>query len=166
MANISKYSHPLIIQSLLFLIPINIYVIGDWLSAGVQWIFFRYQQSSLGDSLIFFIRDIDYIQRGILKGKSVLAVEVAILATVFMVLAFLILIFTYGRESIVLIKAAALTSVSGGVLYLVSDIIQYGIFFQGPAGFVIPIGVPVIFLAGWWMYRMGFPDDDTDASDV
>ena len=32
-----KYKISLLLQCLVFLIPINIYVIGDWLGTGVQW---------------------------------------------------------------------------------------------------------------------------------
>jgi hypothetical protein len=158
MVNPSRFEHPLIVQCVLFLIPVNIFVIGDWLAAGVQWIFFRYQQSFMGNSFIVFIKDLYFVQEGIIRGRSAVASEMAVAATFFMALAVFLLFTAYQRKSGTWVKAAAIVSMGGGCLYLIVDMIQYGVFFHGPAGFVIPIGVPVILVCGWWMYLMKFPD--------
>ncbi len=161
----SRFRLHLIAQYLLFLVPVNIYVLGDWLAAGVQWILFRYQQSYLGNSLLLFTRDLYYIQEGILKGRSALASEIAVVAAFCMISAALLLFYAYAIESGAWVKTAAIVSMSGGCLYLVADMVQYGVFFQGPAGFTIPVGVPVILLTGGWMYRMKLPDNDTERLD-
>lgn len=161
----SKFRLPFITQCLLYLIPVNIYVIGDWLAVGVQWFFFRYQQSYLGNSLIFFTRDLYYIEVGLLKGRSAVAVEMGMVATVFMVFAVLILLIAYLKESGAWVKVAATVSIGGGCLFLVSDMIQYGILLNGPAGFTIPIGVPIILVCSWWMYRMKFTETEPEGSD-
>jgi len=163
MANSSGLGHLLIVQCVLFLIPINIFVIGDWLATGVQWVFFRYQQSYLGNSFLFFTKDVSYVQAGIIRGRSAVASEIAVVATFLMVLAVFLLLVAYERESNeresgTWIKTAAIISMGAGCLYLIADMIQYGMFFQGPAGFTIPIGVPAILVCGWWMYRMKFVD--------
>jgi hypothetical protein len=169
MENPYRFRLPLIVQCLLFLIPVNIYIVGDWIAVGVQWIFFRYQQcyveNHLSTILIFFTKDLYYVQEGILKGRSAVAAEVGVFATFIMILAFLLLILAYIEENGTWVKAAAITSITGGCLYLVSDMIQYGILFNGPAGFTIPIGVPIILVCGWWMYRMKFPEIENERSD-
>ncbi len=66
----NKYKISLLLQCLVFLIPINIYVIGDWLGTGVQWALFRYQQTYLGDSLILVTRGITYVLNGTIGGMS------------------------------------------------------------------------------------------------
>jgi len=49
---------------------------------------------------------------------------------------------------------------------LVLSFFSPGIFFFGPAGYAIPIGVPVIPACGWWMYRMQFSDrEEEDAGE-
>jgi len=163
MTYLSKIENLIIVQCVLFLVPVNIFVIGDWLAAGIQWIFFRYQQSYLGNSLIFFTRDLYYIQEGILKGKSVVASEITYVAISLMVLAvFLLIIATYQEKPETLVKASAVMTMGSGCLYLIADMVQYGIFFNGPAGFVIPIGVPVILGCGWWMYQMSYFETDLE----
>ena len=48
----TRYRFALLSQILIFLIPLNIYMWGDWLIVNVQWALFRYQQSEYGNSLI------------------------------------------------------------------------------------------------------------------
>ena len=161
----SRFRLPLIAQCLLFLVPVNIYVLGDWLAAGVQWILFRYQQSYLGNSLLLFTRDLYYLQEGIIKGRSALASEIAVVAAFCMICAVFLLFYAYAIESGAWVKTAAMVSLGGGCLYLIGDMVQYGMFFQGPSGFTIPVGVPAILVCGLWMYRMKFPDNDTERLD-
>jgi hypothetical protein len=161
----SRFKLPFIVQCILFLVPVNIYVVGDWLAAGMQWIFFRYQQSYLGNGFIIFARDLDYIRYGWITGRSAFAAEVAMAASLLLMLALLVFLYIGLKESATHAKAGALITIAGGCLFLLSDMIQYGMFFHGPAGFAIPVGVPVILVCGWWMYQMKFPDTITERSD-
>lgn len=164
MATWSRFRLPLIVQCLLTLIPVNIYVVGDWLAVGMQWIFFQYQQSYMGNSLILFTRELDYIRYGWITGRSALAAEVAMAASFLLLISLIIFIYVGLTESGAQIKAGALSTIGGGCLFLLSDIIQYGILFHGPAGFAIPVGVPAMLVCGWWMYRMKFTDPRNDRS--
>jgi hypothetical protein len=60
----------LFIQVILLLIPLNVYMWGDWLLVNVQWALFRYQQSPIGSSLILGYKDILYIVQGQTTGIS------------------------------------------------------------------------------------------------
>ena len=60
----TRHRLPLILQCLIFLIPLNIYMWGDWLLVNVQWALFRYQQSPYGNSLILGYKDILYMYFG------------------------------------------------------------------------------------------------------
>jgi len=156
---------PGILQAILFFIPVNIYVIGDWLASGIQWSLFRYQQSDQGNSLIWFTNDIAYIQQNLLKGRSVLATECNLFAAFLMILAFCILVFALTDKPGIRIKYGALCSLMGGICFLIADIIQYGILFNGSSGFIIPVGIPVIFIAGIWMYRTNFQSTNLEKPD-
>ena len=160
----SPFAFPLVLQCVLFLIPINIFVIGDWLATGVQWELFRYLQSYLGNSFIFFTRDINFITSGTITGRSALATGFNVTASAFLLIALCILLYVYLEKSAAYIKGAAIITVAGGCLFLLSDIIQYGVLFHGPAGFTIPIGVPIILVCGWWMYRTKFPDNEPEGT--
>jgi hypothetical protein len=165
MKKIAPFTVPLILQCILFLIPINIFVIGDWFATGVQWGLFRYLQSSFGSSLIFFTSDINYIIRGSITGRSALATGFNVAASALLILALCVLVYVYLKKSIAPVNLAAVITISCGFLFLLSDIIQYGILFNGPAGFTIPIGVPIILVCGWWMYRMKFSETEPEGSD-
>jgi len=165
MRKLSPFAVPLILQCCLFLVPVNILVIGDWLGTGVQWGLFRYIQSYIGNSLIFFTSFITYIANGTLTGRSALAAGFDVAASACLILALCILLFVYLKRSAGYVKAAAIVTIAAGCLFLLADMIQYGILFSGPAGFAIPIGVPVILVCGWWMYRMEFPDADEGNAD-
>jgi len=40
---------------------------------------------------------------------------------------------------------------------LASLIQQYGPLLHGPAGIAIPVGLPLVFAVGWWVYRYEEP---------
>ncbi len=64
----TRYRLVLLSQFLIFLIPLNIYMWGDWLIVNAQWALFRYQQSAYGNSLILGYKDIAYISLGLTTG--------------------------------------------------------------------------------------------------
>jgi hypothetical protein len=63
-----------ILQLFLFFIPMNIYVIGEELGSGIQWFFFRYQQTTMGSGLVLLNREIVYVAKGFLTGKSAISI--------------------------------------------------------------------------------------------
>jgi len=145
-------------------------MIGDWIGTVVQWGLFRYIQSYLGNSMIIFTKYITYIAKGMLTGRSALAAGLDVAAAVCMILSLCILVWVYLKRAGVYVRAAAIATIAAGCLFLLADICQYGIFFSGPAGFAIPVGVPVILACGWWMYRMKFVEgaaaDENDDGDA
>ena len=60
----NRFKLSLIFQCLIFLIPLNIYMWGDWILVSVQWAFFRYMQTPYGNSLIIGYKDMLYILQG------------------------------------------------------------------------------------------------------
>ncbi len=153
-----KTIHPrqtdILINLLLFVIPINIYVIGEWLGTGVQWALFRYQQTYAGSNLLLISRDIEYITMGVFNGKTALSVIVWMVAVI-LILISLILLVADQKEKTVRRKHCGGILIGAGILFLASCMIQYGPLFNGPAGISIPIGVPAILIAGWWMWSGG-----------
>ncbi len=84
---------PLIIECLLFFVPLNIYGIGNNLATGVQWALFRYQESYLGNSLILIHRDIGYVLDDTLRGSSAFSTVIWILGAFLLVAALILLTF-------------------------------------------------------------------------
>ncbi len=158
----NRYRIPLILQILVFIIPINIYVIGDWLGTGVQWAFLRYQQTYLGNSLILITRDITYVLTGVISGRSGISYILWAAGVVLFIIATILVILANTNENFAWIRKASLVTITGAVLLIGSVIMQYGIFFSSQSGFAIPVGIPVILVIGWWMYQEKFEPDTAD----
>jgi hypothetical protein len=158
----NRYRIPLILQCLVFIIPINIYVIGDWLGTGVQWALLRYQQTYLGNSLILVSKDITYVLTGVISGRSGISYILWTAGVVLFIIATILVILANTDEDSVLVRKASLVTITGALLLTGSVIMQYGIFFSSQSGFAIPVGIPVILIIGWWMYQEKFEPDATD----
>lgn len=157
--NMDRFKSSLIFQCLLFIIPINIYVIGDWIGTGVQWVLFRYQATYLGTNFIVIFKELIFVQNGNIHGKTVLSIGLWFLAACLMILATIFAYYAYETEDRNQFRIVAILDGLTGILLLVSMFNQYGISLQGPAGFVIPIGIPLLFIVVYWMYR----NSQTDA---
>lgn len=149
---------PVIFGLLLFLVPQNIYVIGDRMATGIQWALFRYQVSDLGNSLILASRDLYYVTAGILKGATAISTVVWLCGAVLLVAAFCLL-----AVSARLVRPAGLVIIASGILFLLADIVQYGIAFHNMHGYALPVGVPLVLVVGAWCYREGAGIPPADA---
>ena len=156
-----NYRNPLVLLPYLCLmIPLNIYVLGNWVGAGMQWALFRYQQiPGVDASLVSYTQDISLLLTGTLAGRSALGVIIWFSAVCFFTGSFmltLIGLLTLNRKNV---KMAALIFFVSGLLFLLSDVIQYGVTLQGPSGFCVPVGIPLLLVLGWWAYRADlFPE--------
>jgi len=153
---------PVIFGLLLFLVPQNIYVIGDRMATGVQWALFRYQVSDLGNSLILASRDLYYVTAGILKGATAVSTVVWLCGAVLLVAAFCLLAISALRPAR-LVRPAGLVIIASGILFLLADIVQYGIAFNNMHGYALPVGVPLVLVVGVWCYREGAGIPPADA---
>ncbi|MDD1665406.1 MAG: glycosyltransferase family 39 protein [Methanomicrobiales archaeon] len=144
-ASIEEDVHPVLIHLIALLIPMNIYIIGDWLGSGVQWALLRYQETYLGRDVISILTDFGYILQGIFHGRTAISVGAWILGALLLVLGLLIALLQ-DRERSRRIRGYLL--ISGSLLFLLSIVIQYGALFNGPAGIGIPIGIPALLGMG------------------
>ncbi len=152
----SRYRLLLLSQVLIFLIPLNIYMWGEWLLVDVQWALFRYQQSEYGTSLILGYKDILYIYLGQNTGwYNIAAALFWTTGAVILLIGLYITIIACIEQNSEKIRTASYFTLSGGTLLCLSAICR---FF---GGFAIPVGVPVILILGWWIYQGNFEADDT-----
>jgi hypothetical protein len=153
----NRFKLSLIFQCLIFLIPLNIYMWGDWILVNVQWALFRYQQSPYGNSLILGYKDILYILQGQSTGLYNIAAAVLWTTGVIILLAGLIItIVAFTREESDKLKTASYFTLAGGIFLGLSALCRFN------GGFAIPIGVPIILIIGWWMYKAADETDDTE----
>jgi hypothetical protein len=143
----SRYRFALLSQFLIFLIPLNIYMWGDWLIVNAQWALFRFQQSEYGNSLILGHKDIAYISLGLTTG--IYNIAAALFWTVGAAILFIglcITIFAVIMDESAFIKKASYFTLCGGIFLSISAMCRFS------GGFSIPVGVPLILYIGWRMY--------------
>ena len=157
-----RYKILLLLQCLILVIPLNIYMWGDWWLVNVQWALVRYQQSPYGPSIIPGYKDIFYIVQGQTTGMyNILAASFWAMGGILLLLALMLTLIAWTNEQSGLIRTASILTFCSGVLFCFSALGRF------TGGFSIPIGVPIILLIGWWMYRQepdyedeeGVPDD-------
>ena len=166
----NRFKLSLIFQCLIFLIPLNIYMWGDWILVNVQWALFRFQrafiqfqQSGYVDSLILGYKDILYILHGQSTGLYNIAAAVFWTTGVIVLIAGLIItIVAYTRKESEKLKTASYFTLAGGIFLGLSALCRFN------GGFAIPVGVPIILIIGWWMCREADKPDEMEdeAEDV
>ena len=114
---------------------------------------FRFQITYLGDSLIFIWQDLNYIISGLIKGRSALSGFFWVVGLCFLLSSFISFVNLTGLKKFK--KYIGISIILSAILFLISIIVQYGLLFSGPAGIAIPIGVPVLFAIGVWIYFEG-----------
>ncbi|MEI7857124.1 MAG: hypothetical protein WCH85_06430 [Methanomicrobiales archaeon] len=153
-----KYRTSLIFQCLIFLIPLNVYMWGDWVLVNVQWALFRFQQSGYGDSLILGYKDILYIFLGQNTGIfNIAAAGLWTTGTILLLVGLIITLYaTYYGEEFSLVKKASMFTIAAGILFGLSAFCRFN------GGFAIPIGVPIILIIGWWLYQENNDEAEED----
>ena len=144
------------------LLPANIYVIGDAVGAGIRFPLFLYQDTTYGASLIPVWREISYVTSGLIGGRSAVSILLWVFGTALLVAA--IVYFAVKREEDyeVFRKPLALLVSGGAVAYLLSCVAQYGPTLYGPAGFAVPVGVPLILAVAWYIAKVGDDGDEDE----
>ncbi|KDE54470.1 hypothetical protein [Methanoculleus sp. MH98A] len=149
---------PALLAAVLLLLPANIYAIGNGIGAGLRFPLFLYQDTAYGASLIPVWREISYVASGTISGRSAVSILLWVLGTA--LLAAAIVYFAARRKDCyeAARKTLALLVAGGAAAYLLSCVAQYGPTLHGPAGFAVPVGVPLILaVAG---YIMTVEEDD------
>jgi hypothetical protein len=156
----SQFRIPLILQAVVFFIPMTIYVIGEWVGAGIQWVFFRYIRYQEQGSVFLLHHEIGLILSGTLTGRSAFASVLWAAGVILVVAATVVIVYGTIRINPGIIKKGAYVNLFAAVLFLLSVFLQYGIFFHGPAGFAIPFGIIVLFVIAYLQYRISCTVED------
>lgn len=149
-----KYLIPTFLLFLCFIMPIQIYIIGDGYGAGIQGAFYRYQESSYGSSFIPVNQEVNYIISGTYGGRTGLSILIWLIGDIMLVFATIVSLLKDPHLNDRKLKIVCSFLMVSGILFLASIIIQYGIFFQSVAGISIPFGVPLIFIFSWYIFKI------------
>ena len=134
--------------------PVQIYNIGDGFGAGIQGAFYRFQESPYGPSFIPVNQDVNYVISGIYSGKTALSILVWLIGDIILVFATIVALFGEKEPNARKIKIICSLLMASGYLFLISAMLQFGIFLHGVAGISIPFGVPLILISGWYFFKM------------
>ncbi|MCX6692873.1 MAG: hypothetical protein NTW33_12735, partial [Methanoregula sp.] len=94
-----RYKIFLLLQCLLLVIPLNVFMWGDWLLVNVQWALVRYQQSPYGPGIIPIYKDLLYIVQGQTTGiYNILAASFWAIGSVLLLLALLLTLIAWVNE--------------------------------------------------------------------
>ena len=164
-----QYHHFLIFLLVIFffILPVEFFVMGEGYGYGFKGYTYQYQITPQGAGLIPISYEVEFILDGKITGKSAISILFRIISILFYAIGLTIYLLTYDlKKSIFNRYCAGLISLS--LLFVIlSCITQYGIFFVGPAGISILIGVP--FLAGicYYLYKFnpGSNQIENDMSD-
>jgi hypothetical protein len=132
-----------------FFLPIQIYLIGGSLGAGLQGAFFRYQVTSFGTGFIFLSQDMGYILSGIYTGKTALSVLVWLIGDLLLLAGTSLSLMIHGDRLKKIRITAGLLIISSGIFFLLSCMLQYSIVLHTAAGISLPVTVPLIISLGW-----------------
>jgi hypothetical protein len=127
-----------------FILPLQIFIMGDFTGIGVQGAVYRYQTSGYGTFFFPITREIVYVLNGTLSGRTALSILLWVSGTILLacttIFAFL---HVHDTTENYYQQIAWGLIVSCGI-YLGSCIAQYGFFFKGMSGTSLPVGIIAI----------------------
>jgi hypothetical protein len=150
---------------LLLVIPIHVYLIGDGIGVGIQSAILNYKSTYLGDSLTHAFIELNYVLSGLITGKTAYSILLWFAGFLLLLIALLSIILA-GYHEEVRDRRSGYLYLAAGLCFLVSIFIQYGIWFVGPAGISIPIGIPLILYFGWWYHTSQMKKSESSADEV
>jgi hypothetical protein len=138
-----------------FFLPIHMYIIGESIGYGLQTAFFRFNDTVYGAGFIFLNQEIGYILSSAYTGRTAVSVIIW-LAGDLLLLSGACCTLIFPEDSVHKIRSfAGPLIMTSGICFLFSCIAQYGILLNGNAGRSFPVGVPLILILGWliWKYN-------------
>ncbi len=150
-----------IISLFILLIPVYFFIIGDYYGSGFQTPLFRYQDIFLGSFVIFVSNDVYNVITGFFKGAMIPTVILWCLG-VFLIIANIVLLFVDTAPVTQIIRRSGVLLIISGFSLLFSLMVRYGPFFYNSSGIAIPLGLPLIFLIGIWMFQWKGNDENAD----
>ncbi|MFA5332367.1 MAG: glycosyltransferase family 39 protein [Methanoregula sp.] len=140
-----------------FLIPVNICIMGNWYSIGLQWIFFRCQTADFGLAWVTLLSDLRYLYAGIASQDTSIALLLWSLGTGACILFLIMMIRPCSAPTGCKCPAAVLL-ITAALFFLISDCISYGPFLNGPVGSCIPVGIGVMLAFGGYLIHRENPE--------
>ena len=143
---------PLSLMVFFFFLPLQCFIIGDGLGLGVQGAVYRYQITGSGISLIPVTYEIGYVTSGIYDGKTAVSVIIWATGTFILACTLMLCLIHTNRKNHPRLRVVTIGIAGSCILYFVSLVAQYGVFFSGPAGISLPAGIIMMVLFASFLY--------------
>ena len=110
-----------------------------------------------------FIRELGYVYSGTITGKSAVSLTLWSLGALLLIaiLAITVLVESPRWKNVHI----GISLYGAGILFLTSCFFQYGLTLAGPAGYCIPLGIPVIWIVGLLIHLGYFDEDEGEMPD-
>jgi len=144
---------PLTLMVFFFFLPLQCFIIGNDQGLGIQGAVYRYQITGNGISLIPVTHEISYITNGFYHGKTAVSVILWVAGTLVLGCTVLLSLLFTNRINPALFQLTIVGITSSCILYLVSLVFHYGVFFSGPAGVSLPAGILIMALFAVFLYN-------------
>jgi hypothetical protein len=141
---VRRYIFIFLLCVIFFILPLQIFIISHDTGIGIQGAVYRYQITEYGISFIPLLREINFVLNGTLTGKTALSVILWVSGTTLLTCLLIYSIISVDDTMVDYYKQISFGLVVSCCIYLGSCIIQYGFFFNGPAGISLPFGIIVI----------------------
>lgn len=119
---------------------------------GIQGAVFRYQMTAYGTSLIPITYELQYVLMNLYNGNAAVSVVLWALGTLVLTSTTILAFIFWNCISYRQLRFIVMGIASTCVLYLVSCIIHYGLFFSGPAGISLPLGIIILSLFAGFLF--------------
>ncbi len=126
------------------------------MGSGIHWLVFRYQQTNMGNSLIVINRETGFIFSNIITGKGAMSIILWDIGACLIFIATMMMLYAVVKDHEQSVKRAAVCNIAGALVLTLSMVLLYGITLNGPAGFAIPFGIPVIIIIAYLQYSGRF----------
>jgi len=147
-----------------FILPLQVFIIGDYTGIGIQGAVYRFQISGYGTYFFPITREIIFVLNGTLTGKTALSVLLWVTGSVMLTIT-TFYSFLHVRETAEnYFRYVTYGLVGSCIAFLGSCIAQYGFFFQGPAGISLPAGIIAIlsWIVIFHYYHRLFPGESKE----
>ncbi len=119
---------------------------GNDLGTGIQGAVYRYQVTGYGGSLFTIMKEMTYVTSGTYTGKTAVSVILWFTGTLVLTVLTIYSLIKISRTDARQIRWLGIGLTITVLLYLGSCISQYGLFFSGPAGISLPVGIILLGL--------------------
>jgi len=132
---------------LFFLLPLQAFVIGDYVGIGIQGAVYRLQWTGYGTFFFPITRELVFVLNGTYSGRTALSVILWLAGSVLLACTTIYAFFHLDNAEPGYYRQIAYGLIAACGIWLGSCIAQYGIIFHSAGGFSIPLGI--LLILGW-----------------